>query len=58
MAFIKKDILDRLDTINVCVMHFFTAHSKEDSDLTWAGRKLTQQIINENQTSSTPRAGE
>uniref|UniRef100_A0A9J7ZI26 Solute carrier family 24 member 6a n=1 Tax=Cyprinus carpio carpio TaxID=630221 RepID=A0A9J7ZI26_CYPCA len=33
-----------------------TAHSKEDSDLTWARRKLTQQIIEENQTSSTPRA--
>lgn len=36
----------------------FTAHSKEDSDLTWARRKLTQQIVEENQTSSTPRAGE
>ncbi|KTG03171.1 hypothetical protein cypCar_00000442 [Cyprinus carpio] len=34
----------------------FTAHSKEDSDLTWARRKLTQQIVEENQTSSTPRA--
>ncbi|XP_016087573.1 sodium/potassium/calcium exchanger 3-like [Sinocyclocheilus grahami] len=33
-----------------------TAHSKEDSDLTWARRKLTQQIVEENQTSSTPRA--
>ncbi|XP_026136253.1 sodium/potassium/calcium exchanger 3-like isoform X2 [Carassius auratus] len=33
-----------------------TAHSKEDSDLTWARRKLTQQIVEENQTSSIPRA--
>ncbi len=41
----------------LCVM-CFTAHSKEDSDRTWARRKLTQQIVEENQTSSTPRAGE
>ncbi|XP_057206106.1 sodium/potassium/calcium exchanger 3 isoform X1 [Triplophysa rosa] len=33
-----------------------TAHSKEDSDLIWSQRKLTQHGIEENQTSSTPRA--
>ncbi|XP_065128048.2 sodium/potassium/calcium exchanger 3 isoform X1 [Paramisgurnus dabryanus] len=33
-----------------------TAHSKEDSDIIWARRKLSQQNIEENQTSSTPRA--